>query len=39
MHAPEPVMSIGPAIADHLKRLRDNGRARIVAQASVPAGR
>ena len=39
VHAPEPVMSIGPAIADHLKRLRDNGRARIVAQASDARGR
>ncbi|HJU22699.1 MAG TPA: C13 family peptidase [Casimicrobiaceae bacterium] len=39
MHAPEPVMSMGPAIAEHLKRLRDNGRARIVAQASIVRGR
>ena len=31
MHAPEPVMSIGPSIAEHLKRLRSQGTSRIVA--------
>ena len=33
LHAPEPVMSIGPSIAEHLKRLRDRSGARVVAQA------
>ena len=38
MHAPEPVLSIGPSIAEHLKRLRNQGSARIVAEAAA-AGR
>ena len=33
-HAPQPVMSIGPSIAEHLKRLRNQGGARIVAEAA-----
>jgi hypothetical protein len=32
-HAPEPVMSIGPSLAEHLKRLRNQSGARIVAEA------
>jgi hypothetical protein len=32
-HAPEPVMSIGPSIAEHLKRLRNQDGARVVADA------
>jgi len=39
-HAPEPVMSIGPSIAEHLKQLRNQGSARIVADAlAVGRGR
>ena len=30
-HAPEPVMSMGPAIAEHLHALRQRGKGRVVA--------
>jgi hypothetical protein len=30
-HAAEPVMSMGPAIAEHLKLLRQRGKGRVVA--------
>jgi len=36
-HAAEPVMAIGPAIAEHLKALRSKGTGRVVA-AAEPAG-
>jgi hypothetical protein len=39
LHAPEPVMAMGPSIAEHLKRLRDQSGARVVAQAATPARR
>ena len=35
MNAPEPVMSIGSSMAEHLKRLRMNGSARIVAAVTA----
>jgi len=34
-HAPEPVMTIGPAMAAHLKKLRNQGGGRIVADAAA----
>ena len=34
MHAAEPVMSIGPSIAEHLKTLRNQSGARVVAEAT-----
>jgi hypothetical protein len=34
-HAVAPVMSIGPALAEHLKKLRKQGSGRIVADASA----
>jgi hypothetical protein len=33
-HAPDPVMSIGPSLDEHLKRLRNQGGARIVADSA-----
>ena len=33
--APEPSMSVGPAIAEHLKSLRAKGSGRVVADASI----
>lgn len=38
-HAAEPVIAIGPAIAEHLKRLRSKGSARVVAEAFASARR
>ena len=37
--APAPVMAIGPSIAEHLKKLRNQGSARIVASASGATAR
>jgi hypothetical protein len=37
-HAPQPVMSIGPSIAEHLKQLRNQGSSRIVADAYETRG-
>jgi hypothetical protein len=34
-HATEPVMAIGAGISEHLKRLRNQGSPRIVAQAAL----
>jgi hypothetical protein len=39
LHAPEPVMAMGPSLAEHLKRLRDQSGARVVAEAAAPARR
>ena len=37
--APEPVMAIGGSIAEHLKKLRNQGSARIVADAAASTRR
>jgi hypothetical protein len=37
--APDPVITIGPAIADHLKRLRNQGNSHIVADATAAFAR
>ena len=37
--APDPVIAIGPAIADHLKKLRNQGNSRIVADAAAAFAR
>lgn len=38
-HAPEPVMTMGPALAEHLKALRSKGSGRVVADARTAAYR
>lgn len=38
-HAPPPVMAVGPALADHLKALRNKGTGHIVADALMASRR